>query len=66
MRTAMKRVQTRLGFEFTDAKRLAAERDYWGPVVKASGFSSVTPITMATLHCGCIAPVVNHLRPLIT
>lgn len=22
------------------AKRLAAERDYWGPVVKASGFSS--------------------------
>ncbi len=27
---------------------------------------SVLPITIRILQCGCIAPLVHHLRPLIT
>jgi hypothetical protein len=32
----------------------------------ASSLKSVTPMTIASLHSGCMAPLVNHLRPLIT
>ena len=31
-----------------------------------SSFRPVTPMTIASLHLGCCAPVVNHLRPLTT
>jgi hypothetical protein len=35
-------------------------------LVRARRAASDTPMTMASRHCGCSAPVMNHLRPLIT